>query len=75
MSDVIISEYYSDDKVKKAVVKQTSNSNYYVVDYYEDKNYCFTIIYPDKDLNYVEDSAETYVNGLFGKRLVPKRNI
>jgi hypothetical protein len=64
----IISEFYSDDKVCRAVVKYLNNTNQYAVDYYQSNKFCFSVLYNDKDLNYVEDAAETYVMGLFGNR-------
>ena len=70
MSDTIIGEYYSDDKVKKAVVKHAANGQY-IVDFYESSKYSFSVLYPDRTLNYVEDAAETYVQGLFN-RMVPR---
>ena len=58
-----ISEYYSDDKTKKAVVIQ--NDKDYVIDFYSNNKYYHSIMYSDRSLRYVEDAAENYVLGIF----------
>lgn len=68
MSDYVINEFYSDDRVDKAVVLK-NDRNQYAVDFYKNGNYTFSALYPDKSLNYVEDAAKEYVVGLFDRKL------
>ena len=58
-----ISEFYSDDRTKKAIV--ISNGEEYVIDFYENDRYYHSILYPGKSLCYVEDAAENYAIGVF----------
>jgi hypothetical protein len=58
-----ISEYYSDDRTKKAVVIKYNTD--YSIDFYENDNYYHSIMYTDKSLRYVEDAAENYALGIF----------
>jgi hypothetical protein len=73
MSKNIISEYYSDDNIKKAIVYEDDN-HMYCVDFYDDKRYSCTVQYPEKSLRYAEDAAENYVIGLFGRHFFRKLN-
>ncbi len=66
MSDkVVISEYWSDDKSKHAIVCAINGR--YIVDFYENSAYTHSTLhsYEDKSLHYVEDAAENYVLGHF----------
>ena len=58
-----ISEYFSDDSTKKAVV--VLQGSRYLIDFYSNDVYAHTILYNTKSLNYVEDAAENYVLGVF----------
>ena len=66
-----VSEYCSDDKTKKAIVKKINDRNYdsiygyYYIDIYENERYIHSITFPDNSLHYVEDAAENYVRGAF----------
>lgn len=65
MNKVIISEYFSDDKDKKAVVCMVDGR--YLIDFYEKSKYTHTALYSyqDKSLQFVEDAAENFVLGVF----------
>lgn len=65
MTKVIISEYWSDDSNKHAVVSLLNSR--YLIDFYENDVYVHTAIqsYQDKSLHYVEDAAENFVLGHF----------
>ena len=58
-----ISEFYSDDKTKKAVVILSGED--YVIDFYENGKYYHSIMYANKSLRYIEDAAENYALGIF----------
>ena len=58
-----ISDYYSNDGTKKAVVFKTDHN--YGVDFYENTEYDHTLLFTSKSLRYVEDAAENYVLGIF----------
>lgn len=58
-----LSEYYSDDRSKKAVVIE--HEGRYSIDFYENNSYNHSIMYNDKNLHYVEDAAENYALGIF----------
>lgn len=64
-SKVVISEYYSDDNSKRAVVCMLGGR--YVIDFYENSKYTHSTLhsYQDKSLNFVEDAAENFVLGIF----------
>jgi hypothetical protein len=64
MSNKIIDEYYSDDKLKKAVINRIDD-NYYAIDFFEKEKYTHSIAYPNNSINYVSDAAENYVLGYF----------
>jgi hypothetical protein len=58
-----ISEFYSDDKSKKAVIVKHNTD--YTIDFYRDGKYDHSIMYAGKSLHYVEDAAENYALGIF----------
>jgi len=58
-----ISEFISDNGVKKAVVVKIDDS--YSIDFYVNESYNHTIMYAGNSLRYVEDAAENYVLGIF----------
>jgi hypothetical protein len=58
-----LSEYYSEDKMNKAVVIE--HENRFSIDFYENNSYNHTIMYNEKSLRYVEDAAENYALGIF----------
>lgn len=58
-----LSEFFSTDKNKKAVVVE--HEGRYSIDFYENNSYNHTIMYNDKNLHYVEDAAENYALGVF----------
>ena len=60
----IISEYYSEDKTKKAVVNVDLKACYYFIDFYMNDKYTDTIIYPEKSVHFVENAAENYTLGI-----------
>ena len=57
-----LSEFYSDDMIKKAVIKHDGKS--YYLDAYENNIHVKTITFSDKSVYYVEDAAENYVSGI-----------
>ena len=61
----VISEYWSDDRSKHAVVCMLNGR--YLIDFYENGKYNHSILsaYEDKSLVLVEDAAEDYVLGHF----------
>lgn len=65
MSKTVISEYFSEDNNKKAVVSIFEGR--YVIDFYVNEEYNHSILnaYQDKSLHFVEDAAENYVLGHF----------
>jgi hypothetical protein len=58
-----ISEYYSDDKTKKAIV--INHGTDYTIDFYVNEKYYHSIMYAGKSQRYVEDAAENYALGIF----------
>ena len=58
-----ISDYFSDDGLKKAIVFKQDNG--YGIDFYEDTKYTHSLLYNTKSLQYVEDAAENFVLGIF----------
>jgi len=58
-----VSEFYSEDKSKRAVVVEHNGK--YSIDFYEDNNYNHSILYVDESLRLVEDVAENYATGIF----------
>ena len=59
-----ISEYYSDDKSRKAIVNVDLKACYYFIDFYLNDRYTDTVAYPEKSIHYVEDAAENYTMGI-----------
>lgn len=61
----VISEYWSDDRSKHAVVCMMNGR--YLIDFYENGKYNHSILsaYEDKSLYFVEDAAENFVLGHF----------
>jgi len=59
----ILSEHISDDGSLKAVIHLVNE--HFSVDFFKDGEYDHSIDYVTKDIRYVEDAAENYVNGLF----------
>lgn len=62
MQKVEISDYFSDDGTKKAVVFKQDRG--YGVDFYHNEQYDHSCLFTSKSLNYVEDAAENYVLGI-----------
>lgn len=60
----IITEYFSDDKSKRALVGYSSEKGCYYVDFYENNMYICSRWYVSKSLRYVEDAAENYVQNI-----------
>ena len=60
-----ITEYYSDDKTKKAVINVDLKACYYFIDFYLNDIYTDTVAYPEKNIYFVEDAAENYISGIF----------
>ena len=60
-----ISDYYSDDGTKKAIVFKQDRG--YGIDFYENEKYTHSTLhsYEDKSLHFVEDAAENFVLGHF----------
>jgi hypothetical protein len=59
-----ITEYYSDDKTKKAVINVDLKACYYFIDFYLNDKYTNTVSYPEKSIYYVQDAAENYTLGI-----------
>jgi hypothetical protein len=59
-----ISEHYSEDKNKKAIVNVDLKACYYFIDFYLEGLYVNSVSYPEKSIHYVEDAAENYVLGI-----------
>lgn len=59
----ILSEHTNDDGSLKAVINLVGE--HFSVDFYKDGKYDHNIDYVTKDIRYVEDAAENYVNGFF----------
>lgn len=59
----LISEFWSDDKSKKAEINLLGET--LQIDFFEDGKYNHTIRYPSKSFRYVEDAAENYALGIF----------
>jgi hypothetical protein len=57
-----ISDYFSDDGSKKAIVFKQDRG--YGVDFYQNEEYDHTLLFTSKSLQYVEDTAENYVLGI-----------
>jgi hypothetical protein len=59
-----ISEHYSGDKTKKAVININLKACYYFIDFYANNIYIDTVAYPEKSIHFVEDAAENYTLGI-----------
>ena len=59
-----ISEHYSDDKSKKAIVNVDLKACYYFIDFYLNDIYTDSVAYPEKSIHFVEDAAENYTLGI-----------
>jgi hypothetical protein len=59
---MLISEYVSDDKTKKAEVHKSDGS--FHVDFFEDDNYIMTEKYINKSQSWAEAAAENYTMGI-----------
>lgn len=57
-----ISDYFSDDGTKKAVVFKQDRG--YGIDFFENEEYDHTLLFTSKSLQYVEDAAENFVLGI-----------
>ena len=67
----IISEYYSEDKTKKAVVNIDLKACYYFIDFYMNNKYTDTIIYLETSVHFVENAAENYTLGILNVQQTP----
>lgn len=54
-----ISNYFSDDGTKKAVVFKQDRA--YGIDFYINEQYNYTMVYNNKSVEYVENAAEDFV--------------
>ena len=61
----VLCEYINEDQSKKAIVSVYTPTQFYYIDYYKNNSYNNSISYPGKSLRYVEDAAESYINGIF----------
>jgi hypothetical protein len=59
-----ISEYYSNDKQKKATVLLDPSTSVYWVDFFKDNKCFISLPYPGKSIHFVEDVAENFVTGI-----------
>jgi hypothetical protein len=64
MSWKTISENYSEDRARKAVVNVDLKACYYFIDFYLNGIYTDTIAYPEKSIHYVESAAVNYTLGI-----------
>jgi len=64
MSWKTISEYHSNDKSKKAILNVDLKACYYFIDFYLNEVYTNSISYPEKSINFAQEAAENYCNGL-----------
>jgi hypothetical protein len=60
----MISEQYSNDRSRKAIINVDLKACYYFIDFYLNDRYTDTVAYPEKSIHFVEDAAENYCNGL-----------
>ena len=64
----VLSEFWSDDSYKKALVFVDANTQCYFVEFYDvhlsGLKIVDTISYPGKSLRYAEDAAENYTLGI-----------
>lgn len=59
-----ISEHYSVDRSRKAVLNVDLKACYYFIDFYANNIYTDSIAYPEKNIHFVEDAAENYISGI-----------
>jgi hypothetical protein len=59
---MLISEYWSDDKLKRAEVHKSDGD--YHVDFYENDEYVLTEKYINKSQSWAEAAAENYTMGI-----------
>jgi len=59
---MLISEYWSDDKTKRAEVHKSDGS--FHVDFFENDQYILTEKYIDKSQSWAEAAAENYTMGI-----------
>ena len=65
LKKINISNYYSDDCFKKAVVVKMNDQ--YAIDFYSNDNYTYSLLFSSTNtLRYVEQYAENYVLGYEG---------
>ena len=58
-----IKDFFSDSGHKKAVINLIKET--FSVDFYENDEYIWTIEYPNKSINFVEDAAGNWVLDIF----------
>jgi len=59
-----ITEYYSQDRSRKAILNVDLKACYYFIDFFENDKYTKSISYPDKSIYFAQDAAENYCNGI-----------
>ena len=59
-----ISEYFSDDKSKKAIINVDLKTCCYFIDFYDCDIYIDSRSYPEKSIHFVEVAAENYTLGI-----------
>jgi len=64
MNKVMITEYHSDDKSLKAIIKKDNSDYGYYVDLYLNDNIIKTCDVVNHSLQYAEDLALNYVEGV-----------
>jgi len=64
MNKVVLTEYHSDDKTLKAVIQKHPSNYGYVVDLYRDDVIIKTCDVINHSLQYAEDLALNYVEGV-----------
>ena len=60
----LITEYYSDDKTRKAILNVDMKACYYFIDFYLNGIYTDSVSYPEKSIHFVQDAAENYTLGI-----------
>jgi len=60
----VVSEFVSQDKTLKAVVRRNKLTSIYEIDFYNGKKVVATESYAFHTLRYHEDAAENYINGI-----------
>ena len=59
-----ISEHYSNDRSKKAVINVDLKACYYFIDFYLNDTYTKSVPYPEKSIYFAQEAAENYCSGL-----------